>query len=119
MAGTIWRVVVLAAGILAGFAVGFSAALLIVGTDDTRASVIALAVGVPLLALFAREMIAMWNGVSAKRRPPREFTPVVDPELSDVSLWEVPSLARRGRVVSPSRRRDRRAWRSCAHGRGC
>ena len=89
MAGTIWRVVVLAAGILASFAVGFSAALLIVGTDDTRASVIALAVGVPLLALFAREMIAMWNGVSAKRRPPREFTPVVDPELSDVSLWDV------------------------------
>ena len=89
MAGTIWRVVVLAAGILASFAVGFSAALLIVGTDDTRASVIALAVGVPLLALFAREMIAMWNGVSAKRRPPREFAPVVDPELSDVSLWEV------------------------------
>ena len=31
----------------------------------------------------------MWNGVSARRRPPREFTRVVDPELSDVSLWEV------------------------------
>ena len=89
MAGTIWRVVVLAAGILAGFAVGFSAALLIVGTDDTRACVIALAVCTLVLALFARELIAMWNGVAAKRRPPREFTPVVDPELSDVSLWEV------------------------------
>ena len=89
MAGTILRVVVLAAGILAGFAVGFSAALLVVGTDDTRASVIGLAVGVPLLALFGRELIAMWNGVAARRRPPREFAPVVDPELSDVSLWEV------------------------------
>ena len=89
MAGTIWRVVVLAAGILAGFAVGFSAALLTIGTDDTRACVVALAVGVPLLALFGRELIAMWNGVSAKRRPPREFTPAVDPELSDVSLWDV------------------------------
>jgi hypothetical protein len=89
MAGTIWRVVVLAAGILAGFAVGFSAALLIVGTDYTRACVIALGACVPLLALFARELIAMWNGVSAKRQPRREFTPVVDPELSDVSLWDV------------------------------
>jgi len=56
MAGTIWRVVVLAAGILAGFAVGFSAALLIVGTDDTRACVIALAVCTLVLALFAREL---------------------------------------------------------------
>jgi hypothetical protein len=89
MAGTIWRVVVLAAGILAGFAVGFSAALLIVGTDYTRGCVIALAVCVPMLALFAREVFAMWKGVAAGRRPPREFTPVVDPELSDVSLWEV------------------------------
>lgn|SRR5689334_25221623 len=89
MAGTIRRVVVLAAGILAGFGVGYSGALLIVGTDDVTACVVALAIGLPLLALFGRELISMWNGVSATRRPPREFTPVVDPELSDVSLWEV------------------------------
>jgi hypothetical protein len=31
----------------------------------------------------------MWNGVSARPRPQREFIPVVDPELADVSLWEV------------------------------
>jgi|SRR3954452_3497327 hypothetical protein len=89
MAGTIRRGVVLAAGILAGFAVGYAGALLVLGTDETRACVIALAIGAPLLALFARELIGMWNGVEAQRRPPREFTPVVDPELADVSLWEV------------------------------
>src|SRR4029079_4019056 len=89
MAGTIWRVVILAAGILAGFAVGFSARVVSVGTDYPLCCVIALAVCFPMLALFARELIAMWNGVAARRRPPREFTPVVDPELSDVSLWDV------------------------------
>jgi hypothetical protein len=89
MAGTVRRVVILVAGILAGFAMGYAGALLALGTDDTRACVIALAVGLPVLALFGRELIGMWNGVGAKRRPAREFTPVVDPELADVSLWEV------------------------------
>ena len=81
--------VILAAGILAGFAVGYAGAMLIVGSGDTLPYVIALAIGLLLLALFGRELISMWNGVSATRRPRREFAPVVDPELSDVSLWEV------------------------------
>jgi len=89
MAGTIRRVVILAAGILAGFAVGYAGAMLIVGSGDTLAYVIALVIGVLLLALFGRELISMWNGVSARPRPQREFIPVVDPELADVSLWEV------------------------------
>ena len=89
MAGTIRRAVILVAGILAGFAVGYAGALLIVGTDEARACVIALGVGAPMLALFVRELVAMWNGVAARRRPPRTVAPVVDPELADVSLWEV------------------------------
>jgi hypothetical protein len=89
MAGTIRRAVTLVAGLLAWFAVGYAATLLVVGTTETRACLIALAIGVPVLVLFARELIAIWNGVGARRRPPREFTPVVDPELADVSLWEV------------------------------
>lgn len=89
MAGTVRRVVILAAGILAGFAVGYAGAMLIVGSGDTLPSAIALGIGLPLLALFGHELIAMWNGVGARRRPQREFIPVVDPELADVSLWEV------------------------------
>ena len=84
MAGTIWRVVVLAAGILAGFAVGFSAALLTIGTDYTRACVVALAVCVPLLALFGRELIGMWK--FPDERP-----------LGRAEILE--SIAGRGRVV--------------------